>query len=223
MKYIFSLTLFILLPYCARSQTQPITIFLNSGKVIQTNYVYLYSGSKSYVRINSKKGEKFSIDKVDFIEGYDRNTDHRYFNPIKFSYNTVWGERTFVSERIKIYATSNYDFNYKAKNGSMYIKDDGKTRDIKYRNLKQDLSDNATAMKYLKKGNGLRITQNSMWAASVVMVVVGFVQLVDRPLPEPGNADIPPIMYLSVGMALVPWLLEVPKKNHYRDALRNYE
>jgi hypothetical protein len=217
------LILLAVFPLLANAQNEPIEIHLNSGEVLYTNYVYIYSSFNSGVRINSRKGEKISIRDVDFIQGFDKERNFRYFTTIGYN-GTVWAERSFASERVKIYSTSRFDFEYSAKAGDVYQLDDGPIRDIKYRNLKEDLSDYQQSMDYLKKANGIRTTQAVLWTASVGLFIGGIVQMVGGPLEDPEESlDIPPMFYLAAGVNLAAWVLEIPKKNRFRKALQVYE
>ncbi len=92
----FLIFLFVLFPFTGTAQSGPINIHLTSGKIISTQYAYLYSSSgfsEPYVRIHDKKGEKITIDRVDHIEGTDQHGKYRYFKPIGSGIHAIWGER----------------------------------------------------------------------------------------------------------------------------------
>lgn len=223
MKHI--LVLLLLLPTLAYTQNHGIEVKLSTQKSIYTNNIYIYSNYlNSYARVDGRFGEKIPINRIKYIQGTDNEGHKRYFTPIRYKGYTRWGERTFVSERIKIYSTTKFDLNYPAKAGDVYIKDHGSIQDLKYKFLKQDLSDDPVAMEYLKKANGLRTTQTLFWTASVGLFIAGVVKMSNTPLGEPGeeSVSIPPAFLLASGVNLVAWILEIPKREKFREALQNY-
>lgn len=224
MKHLLALLL--LLPSIAFSQgIGGIEIQFNSGKSLITEYVYIYSGyGNSYVQIDGKKGQKVPINLVKSIEGKDKYGNFRHFNPINSDGYITWGERVFKSDRISLYSTSSFNFEYQSEVGDVYYKDDNGAYDLKYGNLKRDLSDSPIAMEYLKQANGYRTAQGLLWTASVGLFIAGVSKMASSTTPEePGQSKGMPAEFLIAGgVNLVGWLLQSPKRQKFREALKAY-
>lgn len=211
----------------------PIKIQMTSGKEVFTNYAYLSNGygfSKGYVRIDGKKGEKISIESVDFIEGVDQDQKERYFEPIQY-YGRVWAERSFNSDRIKIYytdiRTGGWNYSYRSKY-YLYKKGASTFKKLKMNNLKLDLADNQTSMEHLKKGKTIQWIQAALYVAGTAILVSSIASEFSNNKPgqlgPPGETSgIPPGMIIGAITLNIPWFLNPAKQKHYVNALKAYE
>jgi hypothetical protein len=223
--------IFVLIPFAAYSQSGPINIHMRSGGIISTRYAFRNNNSgylRPYVRINDRKGEKISIERIKHVEGTDQNGNYRYFKPIKIQGMLIWGERTFNSERIDIYYTNivseTWSFSYKSRY-FQYSKDDNSLKKMTYENLKVDLADNQQSVEHLKKGNTLKITQYLLYGVGSALVVTGIVNGInDTGVDNPSNSGmkIPPAFIAGAVTLYIPWFINNPKQNHFVNALKNY-
>ncbi len=228
-KYFF---LFFLLPLITFSQNAPINIHMKSGEILSTRYAFLNinSGfSRPYVRINDKKGEKITIDRITHVEGIDQNGNYKYFQPIRLQGRDIWGERTFNSERVNIFYTNvisgTWTASYKSKY-FQYEKDNHPLKKMSYSNLKADLSDHPESMKILKKGNNLRITQILLYGLGSALVISGIASgLSDTELDDPNDSGlkIPPAFIAGAITLYIPWFINGPKQDHFANALKTYK
>lgn len=232
MKYIVLTLCVFFFPILAFSQSGPITINLKTGEQLSTNYAYLHNNStffRSYVRIDGKKGEKISIDRVAFIEGADKNGVYKYFKPIRLHGSEIWAERTFSSDRVDIYYTNIISGTWNASYRSKYFqysKDGRPLKKLSYSNLKADLGDNAESMEHLKKGNILRITQFLFYGLGATLIGVGIAgDFNNDELRDPSDTSIriPPALIAGAVSLYIPWFMNSPKQNRFIKALEKYQ
>ncbi|MEQ8469846.1 MAG: hypothetical protein RIC35_01595 [Marinoscillum sp.] len=229
MRYFF---LLFLLPLLASAQNVPINIHLKSGETISTQYAYLNSNggfSQPYVRIDNKKGEKITIDRVTHVEGFDQYSKYKYFQPIKLQGRNIWGERTYNSDRINIFYTNiisgTWTASYKSKY-FQYEKDGQPLKKLTYANLKIDLADNPESIESLKKGNALKITQILLYGLGATLIGVGIANdFSNDELSDPNDTSIkiPPAVIAGAITLYIPWFINGPKQNHFVNALKAYK
>jgi len=227
---ILSVALF-LFSLVVSAQNGPINIHLKSGRVISTQYAYLYSGFNSYLRIHERKGERISIGQVHHVEGTDQKGNYRYFLPV-FWGNEVWAERVFTSDRIEIYQTDILTGTMTAtlrSKSNLYSKDGGSLQPLKLRNLKKDLADCPASMEYLKKGKKISTTQTVIYVTSYSLILAGIVSFAnDASAANPGDPEtsgpsIPPTIIIGAVGAWIPFIMGNAKREKYLEALRAYE
>ena len=226
--------LFLVFTFIQTASAQgPIKIKMTSGKEVFTNYAFLSNGygfSKGYVRIDGKKGEKIAIESVDFIEGIDQDRKERYFEPIQY-YSKIWAERSYNSERIKIYytdiRTGGWNYSYRSKY-YLYKKDASTFKKLKMQNLKLDLADNPASMDHLKKGKTIQWIQAALYVAGTAILVSSIASELGNNEPgqvgPPGETPgIPPGLIIGAITLNIPWFLNPAKQKHYVNALKAYE
>ncbi len=230
MKSFWSLLIILV---CCLSQTcfsqGPIKVKLSSGDEIHTRYAYLsngYSFDVPFVRIDGKKGRKIPISSISYVEGTDQDGTYRYFEPI-YRFRKIWAERSYVSDRIKIYYTNietgSWDFTYRSKY-YVYKKDESAFKKLKMKNLKLDLADNVKSMDHLKKGKTLQWIQAALYVSGAAILVGSVVkEFSNNELTEPGENPGIPAGIIVGGISLnIPWFLNPVKQKHFTNALKAY-
>lgn len=225
--------LFLLFPVVAFAQNGPINIHLKSGEIISTRYAFLENNSIiPYVRMDHKKGDKITIDKVSHVEGTDQINKYKYFQPIMFQNHFVWGERTYSSERVNIFNTDIISGTWTSRYRNRYYQyqiDNRPLKKLKYSNLKKDIADNPESLSHLKKGNAIKITQFGLYGIAATLIGIGSAKdLNDNTLSNPYDKDksfsVPVALEIAGAFTLyIPYWINRSKQKHYVNALKAYK
>ncbi|HZY82491.1 MAG TPA: hypothetical protein VFE50_23355 [Cyclobacteriaceae bacterium] len=220
---------------CYAQDDGPINIYLNSGKVISTRYVYIDQGGgfmRAFVRINPNAKEKIMIDEVDYIEGPDNDGKLRHVRPIKFQGRSVWGERTFQSDRITMYfvgvTTWGVGFPSNTKY-YQYTKDDGPLTKVTIANVQADVFDSPESMAFVKKSKVNVGLQAGFFAAGITLAIASAVKWANEDVPTgPGakqdtEVKIPPMVFVGVALCVVPAFIRSGKQKNLVQALEVYK
>lgn len=228
MRLIF---VFLFIPALTFAQSKGISVYFNSGEVITTDYVYISETGLGgpFVKIGDRNAKRVSIRDIEHIEGKDQFGDYRYYKPIYVVGFTLWGERTYTSDRIEIFYTNvsngGWNTNYKMAY-YVYSKDGGPLKKMKYSFLKEDLSDNEASMEFVKKGNRLNITQAFLYVAGAAIIVAGIVQMdknLEKSTRENTDLEIPPVLIGGLITYYVPFFMQGAKQNAFYEALTTYK
>ncbi|MFW5762514.1 MAG: hypothetical protein ACOCXH_16185 [Cyclobacteriaceae bacterium] len=211
----------------------PILVKLNNGQDIFTNYAYITNSgsflSGPFVRIDGKRGARYKISEVAYVQGRDQFGKERYFLPVYQSGFNIFAERLHHAERISIFYTdiTNWSAGFGYTNRHYkYTLDDSELRKVNIRNLQYDLADNPISMDYIKKAKSTRTVQTILYAAGAGLLIHGFSSLigdVDEPGPIGRTPSIPPTLIVGVIAVNVPWFLNNGKQNKLVDALKVYK
>lgn len=229
--------LVILISTLCRAQTGPIDVYLKSGKVISTRYVYISQGggfSGPFVRVQPNSKDKIKIDDVDHIEGVDQTGKHRYVRPVDWRLSTIWAERTYQSDRISLYYVGIVQWGLGVSTTKwkyfQYTKDDGPLTKLSIRNVSRDVGDNPESASFIRKSKTNRILQALLYTTGGVLVITSAVKdlnSVDKPdsTPDPAKDDFKLPVGFIAGAACIalPLALKPGKQKNLVNALEVYK
>lgn len=232
MRFVLVFLLTTLVAQYIFAQAAPIKIVLKNDSVILTNYAYLtnsftFKTRKPHVIIDYKDGPRITIDRIDHVEGNDKTGKFRYFGVATFQGTQIFAERIHDGERVDLYLnnviTGGWDYHYSTKL-LHYSKDGGEIKKARYPNLRKDLRDSPEAMKKLRGGNAIKISQYLIYGLGAFVLVKTAKDDLDKPQGPPGtDTGVPSGFIIGAGILFVPWIINGLKLKEYEKACKAYQ
>lgn len=229
MKY--TVLLIILACTICKAQNGPIKVYLNSGKVISTRYIYVDQGGglgRAFVRIDPSSKARITIDSVDHIEGTDNDGKSRYIRPMRWRLSTIWAERTFNSDRIAMYyvGIQSGGFGTVSMNWKyyQYSKDDGPLQKLTIANVDRDVKDDPKALEYVKKSRANSLVQGLLYTAGGALIIAAAAKdLAPDDGPAEDGSKVPVAAVVGIGCLILPLALKPSKQRNLVHALETYK
>lgn len=236
-KYFFILLLSVLY-VTAWAQIAPNTIQepgmfigLNNGQRVYARKLQLKSPvfKKSFVLVNDSA--QYDMAAVEYFQNEDG-----FYSRITNGRRSDFAKRVSVGRISKFYTSkTSYDgyspgmygpYGYggysmpTTRRVYYFSKEGGPLEDLNYQNLRRSLTENAGSMELLEKYQRGKRIETALTVAGVGVFVYGMVNSLKGPAVGVRRAD--PTLYLGLGLAAIPWVLQLFKKDHLKEAIELY-
>ena len=242
MKNYFYIILLCLLTATAWGQQVPndlqepgMFIGLNNGQRVYARKLQMKSPifKKSFVLVNDSA--QFDLASVQYFQNEDG-----FYTRITNGKRSDFAKRVSVGKISKFYTSkTTYDGYYPGAYGPYgyggygygygmpstrrvfyFSKEGGPLQDLNYQNLRRSLTENAGSMELLERYQRGKRIETGLTVAGVGVFAYGMVNSLKTPATGVRRAD--PTLYLGLGLAAIPWVMNLFKKDHLNEAIELY-
>ncbi len=209
-------------------------IGLNNGQRVYARKLQIKSPlfKKSFVLINDSA--QYDMAAVQYFQD-----EEGFYTRISNSKRSDFAKRISVGKISKFYTSkTTYDNYYPGMYGAYgyggygygmpstrriyyFSKDGGPLADLNYQNLRQALSENAGSLEVLDKYRRSKRVETGLTVLGSGVFVYGLINSLKAPAPGVvRRAD--PTLYLGLGLAAIPWVMHLFRKDHLNEAIELY-
>lgn len=243
MKNYFLILLLGILAITAHGQNSPndiqepgMFIGLNNGQRVYARKMQIKSPifKKSFVLVNDSA--QFDLASVQYFQNEDG-----FYSRITNGKRSDFAKRVSVGKISKFYTSkTTYDGYYPGayspygyggygygygmpttRRVFYFSKQGGPLEDLNYQNLQRALSENAGSMELLDRYRRGKRIETGLTVAGVGVFAYGMFSSLRNPSPG-GLRQADPTLYLGLGLAAIPWVMHLFKKDHLTEAIELY-
>ncbi len=208
-------------------------IGLNNGQRVYARKLQIKSPifKKSFILVNDSA--QYDMAAVQYFQDQEG-----FYTRITNSKRSDFAKRILVGKISKFYSSkTSYDNYYPGMYGYGYggygygmpstrrvyyfSKDGGPLADLNYQNLRSALSENAGSMEVLEKYRRGKRVETGLTILGSGVFVYGLINSLKAPAANAARrAD--PTLYLGIGLAAIPWVMNLFQKDHLNEAIELY-
>lgn len=234
-----SIILFFTIFFSIHGQSQ-YTVFLKSGKQIEASRLSFRSPGilgDANLKIKEPVKQRLEASEIDSVRILEDN-EIILKVPVRHRSYLYWGEGILDKNGVKVYEisvlTSSSMGGVGPNNAPMYTShqqdiqyysiDGNMPKPVNRSNLKEDLKDYPTALKYLDKSVGVTVAKVLMYSVGGVLVLTGILNNAnnDSGPPPPGEGGPPPSVFVGAGLIAGASFLNFFKSENFYEALEEY-